>query len=99
MDMLRYHLFTIGNSWVSDYGSSADPIHFQNIFKYSPLHNIRLPNDSGIQYPAVLVTTADHDDRVVPSHSYKYTAELQQAVGGNERQVIDIQQFLERVYN
>lgn len=90
MDMLRYHLFTIGNSWVSEYGSSADSDHFENIFKYSPLHNIRFPNNSGIQYPAVLVTTADNDDRVVPSHSYKYAAELQYTVGGNDSQVIDL---------
>lgn len=87
MDMLRYHLFTGGYSWVSEFGSSADRIEFPNIFNYSPLHNIRLPNDSRIQYPAILVTTADNDDRVVPSHSYKYTAELQYTVGANERQV------------
>lgn len=90
MDMLRYHLFTNGQAWVSEYGSSADPNHLQNIFNYSPLHNIRSPNDTEIQYPAVLVTTADNDDRVVPSHSYKYTAELQNTVGGNERQVSDM---------
>lgn len=87
MDMLRYHMFTIGYSWTSQYGSSADEIHFPNVFSYSPLHNIRFPMDSENQYPAVLVITSDHDDRVVPSHSYKYTAELQFVVGKNEKQV------------
>jgi len=86
MDMLRYQLFTIGHSWVSEYGSSEDPIHFPNVFSYSPLHNIKFPEGSEIQYPAVLVTTSDHDDRVVPSHSYKYTAELQYRIGANDKQ-------------
>lgn len=89
MDMLRYHMFTIGHSWVSEYGSSADPIQFSNIFRYSPLHNIKFPTNSENQYPAVLVTTSDHDDRVVPSHSYKYTAELQHLVGAHDKQVTE----------
>lgn len=87
--MLRYHMFTIGHSWVSEYGNLADPIHFSNIFDYSPLHNIKFPNDSKSEYPAILVTTSDHDDRVVPSHSYKYTAELQYTIGAHSKQVTD----------
>jgi prolyl oligopeptidase len=74
MDMLRYHKFTIGWNWIAEYGSSEDPTHFKNLYAYSPLHNIR----SGVKYPATLVTTADHDDRVVPAHSFKYAATLQE---------------------
>ncbi|MGH9309208.1 MAG: prolyl oligopeptidase family serine peptidase [Vicinamibacterales bacterium] len=74
MDMLRFDKFTIGWNWVADYGSSADPDEFAALRAYSPLHNIR----SGVKYPATLVTTADHDDRVVPAHSFKYAATLQE---------------------
>jgi prolyl oligopeptidase len=77
MDMLRYDQFTGGKAWVSEYGSSSDPKQFQTLMKYSPLQNIR----PGTCYPATLVTTADHDDRVVPSHSFKFTAALQAAQG------------------
>jgi prolyl oligopeptidase len=73
MDMLRYHEFTGGEAWASEYGLPTDPQAFAYLRAYSPLHNI----ESGICYPATLVTTADHDDRVVPSHSYKFTAALQ----------------------
>ncbi|MBL8523244.1 MAG: S9 family peptidase, partial [Betaproteobacteria bacterium] len=75
MDMLRFHKFTIGWAWVSDYGSSDKEDEFKAIFKYSPLHTAR----RNVAYPPVLVTTADHDDRVVPAHSFKYTAEMQSA--------------------
>jgi len=77
MDMLRFHLFTIGWAWVSDYGSAEDPAMFPHLLAYSPLHNIR----KGACHPATLITTADHDDRVVPGHSFKYAAALQEAQG------------------
>jgi len=74
MDMLRYHKFTVGWGWVPEYGSSEES---ENMFKYllgySPLHNIR----KGLPYPSIMVATADHDDRVVPAHSFKYAATLQ----------------------
>lgn len=72
MDMLRYHKFTVGWGWAVEYGSSDSVEHFNNLYKYSPLHNIKDAN-----YPATMVTTADHDDRVVPAHSFKFISELQ----------------------
>ncbi|XP_072946311.1 prolyl endopeptidase isoform X2 [Epargyreus clarus] len=86
LDMLRFQKFTIGHAWVSDYGSSDNLTHFDNLLKYSPLHNIHPPDDDRAQYPATLVLTADHDDRVVPLHSLKFVAALQHAVRGAARQ-------------
>eukprot|EP01100_Stratorugosa_tubuloviscum_P004802 TRINITY_DN220_c0_g4_i2.p1 TRINITY_DN220_c0_g4~~TRINITY_DN220_c0_g4_i2.p1 ORF type:complete len:702 (+),score=236.14 TRINITY_DN220_c0_g4_i2:29-2134(+) len=82
LDLLRFHLFTIGKHWVSDYGNPDNPEHYNFIIKNSPLHNI--PNVAN--YPAVLLTTADFDDRVVPLHSFKFIAELQFQYGNKETQ-------------
>ena len=87
MDMLRFQKFTVGYGWCLEFGCSDKKEHFENLIKYSPLHNIRVPTKDDVQYPAVLLTTADHDDRVVPAHSYKYAAELQHVVGQNSKQV------------
>ena len=85
MDMLRYHKFTVGWAWAVEYGSSDTLPYFNYIYKYSPLHNIKPKN-----YPATLVTTADHDDRVVPAHSFKYIATLQENQKGNNPVLIRI---------
>ena len=87
MDMLRFHKFTIGWAWVTDYGSADSAAQFPYLYKYSPLHNIR----PGTRYPATLVTTADHDDRVVPGHSFKFTAALQAAQAGPQPVLIEIE--------
>jgi prolyl oligopeptidase len=80
LDLLRFHLFTIGAAWISDYGSPDDPEQFAQALAYSPLHNVR----TGIRYPATLVLTGDHDDRVVPLHSHKFAAALQHAQAGDQ---------------
>jgi prolyl oligopeptidase len=87
MDMLRFQKFTIGRAWTSDYGSSDNADEFAALYKYSPLHNLK----KGTKYPAIMVTTADHDDRVVPAHSFKYAATLQEAQGGDAPVLIRIE--------
>ncbi|MDE5578798.1 MAG: prolyl oligopeptidase family serine peptidase [Alistipes sp.] len=87
MDMLRYHKFTIGWGWAVEYGSSDSEEQFAYIYKYSPLHNIK----EGTAYPATLVMTADHDDRVVPAHSFKFAAQLQYAQAGDAPILIRIE--------
>ncbi|HRG93139.1 MAG TPA: prolyl oligopeptidase family serine peptidase, partial [Chitinophagaceae bacterium] len=86
MDMLRFHKFTIGWNWIAEYGSSDNPQDFKNLLAYSPIHNIK----PGIAYPATIVTTADHDDRVVPAHSFKYAATLQEYYKGNNPLLIRV---------
>jgi prolyl oligopeptidase len=78
LDMLRFHKFTIGWGWTSDYGSPDIAEEFKALYAYSPYHNLK----AGIAYPATLITTADHDDRVVPAHSFKFAAALQHAQAG-----------------
>ncbi|MBW4573957.1 MAG: prolyl oligopeptidase family serine peptidase [Aphanothece sp. CMT-3BRIN-NPC111] len=87
MDMLRFHKFTIGWAWTSDYGSPENPEEFKALYAYSPLHNLK----PGTSYPATLITTADHDDRVVPAHSFKFAAALQQAHAGEKPVLIRIE--------
>ena len=87
MDMLRFQKFTIGWAWTSDYGSSDDPEDFRALYAYSPLHNLK----PGTKYPATLVTTADHDDRVYPAHSFKFAAALQAAQKGEAPVLIRIE--------
>jgi prolyl oligopeptidase len=86
MDMLRFHKFTIGWAWTSDYGSSENPEEFKALVKYSPLHNLK----PGTCYPATMITTADHDDRVVPAHSFKFAATAQAAQAGTNPVIIRI---------
>jgi prolyl oligopeptidase len=87
MDMLRFHKFTIGWAWVNEYGSSDDAQQFQTLIKYSPLQNLK----AGTRYPATLVTTGDHDDRVVPGHSFKFAAALQTAQAAEKPVLIRIE--------
>lgn len=87
MDMLRYHKFTVGFGWVPEYGSSEDSVNFRNLYAYSPLQNLK----AGVEYPATLVTTSDHDDRVVPAHSFKFIATLQEKQAGKNPVLIRIE--------
>ena len=87
LDMLRFPKFTIGWGWVSDYGSPEDPEQFRILYSYSPYHNL----EPGKEYPPVLIMTADHDDRVVPAHSFKFAAALQHAQGGEAPALIRIE--------
>ena len=87
MDMLRFHKYTIGWAWTSDYGSADDPEMFKVLYAYSPLHNLK----PRTEYPATLITTADHDDRVVPCHSFKFAAALQAAHAGDNPVLIRIE--------
>jgi prolyl oligopeptidase len=85
LDMLRYHKFTIGYAWAGDYGRSDEKDQFPNLLSYSPLHNVK-----PVEYPATMVLTADHDDRVVPAHSFKFAAELQSKAQGKNPILIRI---------
>jgi prolyl oligopeptidase len=87
LDMLRYHLFTIGWAWASDYGRSDNPDDFEYLYAYSPLHNLEM----GTEYPATLITTAERDDRVVPAHSQKFAAALQEHHAGSNPVMIRIE--------
>ncbi len=86
MDMLRFQKFTIGWNWIAEYGSSDNENDFRNLLSYSPLHNIR----SNVGYPAILAVTADHDDRVVPAHSYKYVATMQEHCNGKSPKLLKV---------
>ena len=88
MDMLRYHTFTAGAGWAADYGTAEDsPEMFEYLKNYSPVHALK----EGVAYPATMVTTADHDDRVVPAHSFKFAAQLQESHAGANPVLIRIQ--------
>lgn len=87
LDMLRFHKFTIGWAWTSEYGSSDDPEQFKTLYAYSPLHNLK----KGVEYPATMIMTSDHDDRVVPAHSFKYAATLQEKYSGERPMLIRIE--------
>ncbi|HET8816690.1 MAG TPA: prolyl oligopeptidase family serine peptidase, partial [Pseudidiomarina sp.] len=88
LDMLRYHTFTAGAGWAYDYGTAEDsPEMFEYLLGYSPVHNV----EAGVNYPATLITTGDHDDRVVPAHSFKFAAQLQAKDGGENPQLIRIE--------
>lgn len=86
MDMLRFHKFTIGWNWISEYGSPENPEEFSALYAYSPIHNVH----DRVEHPATLITTADRDDRVVPAHSYKYAAVLQEEQAGDNPVLIRV---------
>jgi prolyl oligopeptidase len=87
LDMLRYHKFTAGAGWAYDYGTADQSVEmFEYLLGYSPVHNVR----EGLEYPATLITTADHDDRVVPAHSFKFAAQLQSKQSGSNPILIRI---------
>ena len=86
--MLRYHKFTIGWGWIPEYGcADSSKVHFDNLYSFSPVHNIV----DGVNYPSTMVTTSDHDDRVVPAHSFKFAARLQAAHSGINPELIRIE--------
>jgi prolyl oligopeptidase len=87
LDMLRFHKFTIGWAWCSDYGSSDNADEFNALYAYSPYHNLQ----PGVKYPSTLITTGDHDDRVVPAHSFKFAARLQEYHIGDNPVLIRIE--------
>jgi prolyl oligopeptidase len=87
MDMLRFHLFTEGASWIADFGDPREEQGFKTLIAYSPYHTIK----SGVDYPAILATTADTDDRVVPGHTFKYVAALQAAAIGPKPHLVRIE--------
>ncbi|CAB1321079.1 unnamed protein product [Coregonus sp. 'balchen'] len=97
MDMLKFHKFTIGHAWTTDYGCADHPEQFKWLIKYSPLHNLPPAPHVGAAYPAMLLLTADHDDRVVPLHTLKYCATLQHGVGSSsgQRQPLMVRILLE----
>nr|CAB3265146.1 prolyl endopeptidase [Phallusia mammillata] len=87
MDMLKFHKYTIGHAWKTDFGcADEDKEQFECLFKYSPIHNVQVPRGANVQYPSLLLMTGDHDDRVVPHHSLKYIAQVQDIIGARKEQ-------------
>lgn len=96
-DMLRFASFTIGSAWASDYGDVTNAEHYGALRAYSPVHNVGDPDATGVPYPATLLTTGDHDDRVCPAHSLKFAAALQARAGGSATQVASGRPLLIRI--
>ena len=90
MDMLRYHRFTVGALWGEEYGTADDAELFPVLLRYSPLHTLR----DGVRYPPTLISTGDHDDRVVPLHSFKFAARLQEAQGGDAQILLRVEESI-----